>query len=156
MNELVQKRLKEAATLPNPEASKDARDHAAYLAWYNDPRRKVSYDRPNMTAITEPAVKDQPDQNSFAGQMNAADKVVHKVEGEWHYPIMTKYGYEPITKEGTGFVRAYKYVHPQTKHEMTAHTGVSADYWRDPVNSSTTGKNYWADLEPHLKAITAQ
>lgn len=49
--------------------------------------------------------------------INEADKIVHKVEEEWHYPIFTNYGYEPIEKEGIGFVRHYNYVHKEKENE---------------------------------------
>lgn len=81
-----------------------------------------------------------------------ANSVVHKVETQWHYPILTKYGYVPITKEATGFVRCYVYQHPETKHEIKAHTGANCDYWTDS-KYPTKGTNYWADLDPHLEAI---
>lgn len=32
-----------------------------------------------------------------------ADKKVHKVEDQWHFKYLTKYGFEPIDKEGIGF-----------------------------------------------------
>jgi hypothetical protein len=93
-------------------------------------------------------------QTGFQRDMSQADKVVHNVEDEWHHPIMTRYGYVPIDKEGIGLVRAFRYAHPETKHEITVNTGVNADYWSDPQNRSVTGKNYWSDLEPHMKSIT--
>jgi hypothetical protein len=72
----------------------------------------------------------------------------HLVEDEWHYPIMTKFGYEPLEKFQLGLVRSYKY--KKNGHEITLKTGVNSDYWRDDENN--TG-GFWADLEPHLKKI---
>jgi hypothetical protein len=80
--------------------------------------------------------------------INAADKIVHKVEKEWHYPIFTKYGYEPVEKEGVGFVRSYNYVHKERGNKIKWTTGVNADYWE-----GSGGWGYWADLEPYLKKL---
>lgn len=77
---------------------------------------------------------------------NAADKVVHPVEKEWHYPIFTKYGYEAITKEGIGFVRSFIYVHPISGNKVTYTTGYNSDYW-----NAKNAFGYWADLEPYLQ-----
>lgn len=82
-----------------------------------------------------------------------ADQVVHPVTTQWHYPIMVKYGYEPISKEGVGFVRAYAYIHPDTQHIMTLHTGANADYWRD---TKTDEIGYWKSLESHLQLLSCQ
>lgn len=59
-----------------------------------------------------------------------ANKVVHPVEGEWHYQLMTAYGYVPETKEAIGFVRTYLYKHSVTGAIITCHTGASADYFK--------------------------
>ena len=75
-----------------------------------------------------------------------ADKAIHPVEKQWHYPKMTKYGYVPETKEAVGFVRKYVYVHPTTGNKVTCNTGVNADYWS--AADGTGG--YWSDLEPYL------
>jgi len=77
-----------------------------------------------------------------------ANKAIHPVEKQWHFPIMTKYGYEAVTKEGIGFVRSYTYRHPTMDRSMTVTTGASADYWDDP--NPNGGHGYWSDLEPHL------
>lgn len=79
-------------------------------------------------------------------------KMEHNVEDEWHYDILTKYGFEPINKTGIGFVRSYKYKN-KDGHEISAHCGASSDYWRD---ESEDKSGYWASLEPHLKKITQQ
>lgn len=77
-----------------------------------------------------------------------ANKAVHPVEAQWHYPILTAAGYVPETKEATGFVRRYDYTHP-SKAPIRARTGVNGDYWE----CSTGGAGYWADLEPFLKKM---
>ena len=83
---------------------------------------------------------------------DAANKIVHLVETEWHYPIMTKYGFVADTKQGIGFVRGYEYHHPTTGHKVRVCTGVNADYFTDLEQE--VYPNYWANLEPHLKKIT--
>jgi len=79
-----------------------------------------------------------------------ADKKVHSVEDQWHYPIMTKYGYVALDKTGVGFVRSYKYEHPETKRRIIVSTGYSADYWNDKEDEAF---GYWTDLEPHLQEV---
>ena len=79
-----------------------------------------------------------------------ADKAVHSVESQWHYPFMVLAGYEPVTKEATGFVRSYKYVHPTTGRTFTLSTGYSADYWVDDL---TKKQGYHSSLEDHLISI---
>jgi len=74
-----------------------------------------------------------------------ADKKEHKVEDQWHYPILTKYGFIAITKIGIGFVRSYTYM--KGEHEIVCTTGCSADYWRDKTKG---GGGYWGELEKHL------
>jgi len=80
---------------------------------------------------------------------NEANKIVHKVEDEWHYKILLKYGFEPLDKEGVGFVRSYKY--KKGDQTITYTTGVHADYW-----SGCGGWGYWASLEPHLKTLNTR
>lgn len=83
-----------------------------------------------------------------------ADQVVHPVTGEWHYPIMTKYGYvHPPGIEAKGFVRKYKYTHPDTKRTIIASTGVNSDYWTD---EKTNKVGYWRELEAFLKKIETE
>jgi len=79
---------------------------------------------------------------------NKADKRVHKVEEEWHYPIFIKYGYEPIEKEGIGFVRSYDYVHKERGNKIQWTTGCNRDYWK-----GSGGYGLWADLEPYLEKL---
>lgn len=80
-----------------------------------------------------------------------SNKKVHPVEEQWHYPILTKFGFRPITKEGIGFVRSYDYEHPSTGRRIRCATGYSSDYWRElPPGKDVQG--FWSDLEPHLKS----
>jgi hypothetical protein len=83
--------------------------------------------------------------------INEADKVVHPVETQWHYPIMVEHGYVPDTKEAVGFVRAYRYTHPITHHSIIAMTGGQTDHWSDPANNAV---GFWAALALHLKKLT--
>lgn len=73
-----------------------------------------------------------------------ANKVVHKVEDQWHYPIMTKAGYEALTKEGVGFVRRYEY--KKGTHTVKCITGASSDRWED--NKRNFG--FWSSLKENL------
>jgi hypothetical protein len=84
--------------------------------------------------------------------IDEANKIVHPVEKEWHYPIMTKYGFIHDTKESTGFVRNYLYHHQTTNHKIRVCTGANRDYFIDLEKE--VHPNYWGDLEPHLKQIT--
>jgi len=80
--------------------------------------------------------------------MDEADKVEHLVEDQWHYPIMVKHGWMPITKVGIGFVRSY--VYQRKEHQIRVTTGVSCDHWSDQTNKAS---GYWSDLEPHLVTL---
>ena len=79
-----------------------------------------------------------------------ANQVVHPVETQWHYPILTKFGWLPETKEGVGFVRSYVYRHPSYDFLIKCTTGVNADYW---ARSDTQQGGYWASLEPELEKL---
>ena len=83
---------------------------------------------------------------------DTANQTVHQVQAQWHFPIMTKFGYHPENTTAVGFVRVYKYVHPVTGHAFSLHTGASADYWLD-LTTPNTGNNYWGDLVPYLTAL---
>lgn len=77
-------------------------------------------------------------------KFNEADQVMHPVEGEWHYKILSKYGFVPETKTARGFVRYYKYVHPDGRI-VTTNTGCNADYW----SSNNGDGGYWSALESY-------
>jgi hypothetical protein len=83
-----------------------------------------------------------------------ADKAVHPVESQWHYPIMTKHGWTPVTPEAVGFVRSYDYTHPVNRGSITVTTGYSSDYWKDnnPKDGAYHG-GFWSDLEPYLREV---
>lgn len=82
-----------------------------------------------------------------------ADKVVHPVTSQWHYPILIEYGFEAVTKEAIGFVRSYDYIHPISRRQIRCTTGCSSDYWEDLTVKKT---KFWSDLEPYLKSLEAQ
>ncbi len=75
-----------------------------------------------------------------------ANTVVHPVTTQWHYPILTKAGFVPETKEAAGFVRSYLYVHPDGR-KIRAATGFNADYWDDLTSG---GYGYWGTLGTHV------
>ena len=52
------------------------------------------------------------------------DETIHPVETQWHYKIMTKYGFKPETKEQKGLVRGYVYKDNKGR-EVTCITGYS-------------------------------
>jgi hypothetical protein len=80
---------------------------------------------------------------------NEANKKEHKVEDEWFYSTMTKYGFTPDKTSAIGFVRSYMF-RDLKGHEIRCAIGVNADYWesKDPK-----GFGYWSDLEPFLKNL---
>ncbi len=86
-----------------------------------------------------------------------ADKVVHKVENEWHYLILIRYGFTAETKEGVGFVRSYIYVHPKGYRIQYNH-GIYADYWGvlepRPTHVPPPTDIWWSHLEPYLQSLT--
>ena len=79
-----------------------------------------------------------------------ANQVNHPVETQWHYPIMTRYGYVPLTKNRVGFVRQYTYEHPVTKIMINVITGGHSDYWSGDNDGSG---GYWSSLEEHLMKL---
>jgi hypothetical protein len=79
-----------------------------------------------------------------------ANKKVHKVEDQWHYPILTNHGFVPVDKEKVGFVRSYRY--EKGDHVIVCNTGASADYFSVKQGPKANGC-YWGDLEPYLKSI---
>ncbi len=73
-----------------------------------------------------------------------ANKVVHSVTTQWHYPILINAGFVAETKEAVGFVRSYVYRHADGR-VVTCTTGYSADYWRAAdkcMGYHSTLKNY--------------
>lgn len=86
---------------------------------------------------------------NFTERLNAADEKVHLVENEWHYKILTKYGYVPETKTQTGFIRKYKYVHPDG-HVININHHLNCDMWSDPNNNKY---GYWSTLDTHVNRL---
>jgi hypothetical protein len=82
-----------------------------------------------------------------------ANQKVHKVEDEWHYARAMKMGFEPVTKEGIGFVRSYTYKHPNGTVLRCA-TGLNADYWSALVDGKEVAGGYWADLDKYVQNWT--
>lgn len=80
-----------------------------------------------------------------------ANQKVHKVEDQWHYPIMTEAGFVAETKEAVGFVRGYTYKHPSGE-TISCVTGVNADYWKSTVNGKEVAGGYWESLAKHVHA----
>lgn len=80
-----------------------------------------------------------------------ADQVVHQVESEWHYPILTAAGFTAQDKTGVGFVRSYKYTHPNGT-EVRVTTGSHADYWSAKQDGKEINGGYWGTLEPWTKS----
>lgn len=80
---------------------------------------------------------------------NEANKKVHAVEDQWHYPILTKFGFVPREKTGVGFVRSYNYDHP-SGNVIRCTTGASADYWS---HEGVPGTGFWAGLEPYVEKL---
>jgi hypothetical protein len=107
------------------------------------------YGSKNEDGYSEASAQAQQQESEFSRSFKEANKVVHKVEDQWHYEYLTKHGYEPIDKTGVGFVRSYRY--QKGDHVICCVTGVNADYWTDKENN---GFGYWIDLEPHLSKIT--
>jgi hypothetical protein len=84
----------------------------------------------------------------FNRRLNEADRAMHPVAKQWHYPIMVRYGFEPVTKEAQGFVRTYEY--RMAGHVIRVTTGYNTDSWTDVTRGKT---GLWAELEPHLKTL---
>lgn len=92
--------------------------------------------------------------DNFTRRLNEADKKIHLVEDQWHYPILTKYNFTPVTPEGVGFVRSYEYRN-EAGEIIVCTTGYSSDRWVQKKSKEDVAGGYWADLEPHLKKITS-
>ncbi len=86
-------------------------------------------------------------------EFTEANEKIHSVETQWHYSIMTKYGYLAETRTGKGFVRQYRYIHPATGKVMIVATGANSDYWLD---KGTGAVGFWSDLEDRLKKVEGE
>ena len=80
--------------------------------------------------------------------INEANQVIHPVESQWHFELMTTHGFTPETSEARGFVRSYIYARGEQRIKVT--TGYSCDHWDDPVNKKC---GYWNELERHLVTL---
>jgi len=80
---------------------------------------------------------------------NKANEKMHDLERQWHYPILTKYGFTSASGAQKGFVRSYNYTHLQG-HTIRAITGSHSDRW---VNYDTGASGFWSSLEAHLKTL---
>lgn len=78
-----------------------------------------------------------------------ANKKIHPVESQWHYPIMTKYGFVPNTKQAVGFVRTYEYQHANG-NKIHVTTGMQSDYWSHQASKKL---GFWNELESYLKKL---
>jgi len=85
----------------------------------------------------------------FREGLRKGDQKLHPVETQWHYKILTEYGFVCNDPPQKGFVRSYTYRHPVTGRTITTTTGCHSDYWEDAVS----GYGYWSTLEDHLKSI---
>lgn len=83
----------------------------------------------------------------------SANEKVHPVETQWHYAILTRHGFTPVTREATGFVRSYRYVHPSGL-EIVCTTGVNRDYWTNPNGADVSAPGTsWSKLEPYIVSL---
>jgi len=87
-----------------------------------------------------------PEANS---RFEAANKKIHPVESQWHYQILTKHGFAPLTKDAAGFVRCYEYQHPSGR-KIRASTGANADWW---IDMETKKQGYWSTLDSWLDTL---
>ncbi len=76
-----------------------------------------------------------------------ANKVEHKVEDHWSYPIMINQKWKPIDKIGIGFVRSYRY--EKDGRTITCTTGSHSDNWTD---KETGASGMWSTLGEYLKS----
>ena len=84
--------------------------------------------------------------------MEEANKIVHPVTSEWHYPILTKLGFKSLTDSGIGLVRRYQYNHQSFPSKKVVYSvGVNADYWQLIDDKNGEEKyGYWSTLESSL------
>lgn len=82
-------------------------------------------------------------------RLEAADKVIHPVEKQWHFELMTKHGFKPETKEVTGLVRSYTY-NDNKGTKIVVTTGYHTDRWEDKTNGKW---GYWSTLKDHINHL---
>jgi len=79
--------------------------------------------------------------------LNVANSVIHNVTDEWHYPILSAYGFTPETTTQIGLVRKYVYKNKDGE-TVIANTGVHGDYWSSTGTIKDHG--YWSSLKGFL------
>jgi len=79
---------------------------------------------------------------------------VHSVESQWHYTIMTKYGYKTEVRERKGLVRSYNYSSSNDCKDITCSTGVNGDHWFTRSECGGWAGGYAGELEDYLRSIT--
>lgn len=75
----------------------------------------------------------------------SANSISHPVEKEFHYKLLTKYGFVCNDPAPIGFVRQYKY--KKENREIKVCIGASADYYE-----GFCGFGFMSGLEGELKA----
>ena len=73
----------------------------------------------------------------------------HPVETQWHYELLTRYGYVAKTKYAVGSIRSYDYAHRSGGH-IRVTTGNRSDFWYDKINNM---QGHALGLEPHLRFL---
>lgn len=87
-------------------------------------------------------------ENQFVKDFAAANEIMHPVQDEYHYKLLTKYGFVCNTPPQKGFVRQYLYTKDETS--IIVCIGASADYF-----DGALGFDYMSHLEEALKANEA-
>lgn len=77
-----------------------------------------------------------------------AEKEVHRVEDEWHFPVLTLFNFQPIEKQTVGRIRVYHYKN-ETQNIIKAAFSYGAFYWKD--KEKYAGGVDLRSLEEHLK-----
>jgi hypothetical protein len=77
--------------------------------------------------------------------------VIHPVDTQWHFPIMTRAGFVPVTREAKGLVRRYEYT--RGDHVVVVCTGLNMDYF---VDMTLKKERIWSELEKHLKTLSTE
>jgi len=87
---------------------------------------------------------------------NEANKVEHKTEDQWHYPIMINHGWIPDTLKGIGFVRSYNYHHQNSNVKIIVTTGCNSDYWSAMDDRKEVASGLWSGLEYFVKNFNSK
>ena len=90
----------------------------------------------------------------FNEAFEKANQTIHRVEDQWHYTILTKFGFQPDDLTGIGFVRAYMYTNKEIGLTIRAATGASCDHWQAfNTEHKAIMFGYWRELEPYLVGL---